>query len=39
MKIIKIIKPEKTELDDWFIYKKYFNKKEFKILYQQTKNK
>ncbi|MDB2474199.1 hypothetical protein N9W80_01270 [Gammaproteobacteria bacterium] len=39
IKITKIIKPEKTELDDWFIYKKYFNKKEFKILYQQTKNK
>ena len=37
IKITKIIKPDKTALDDWFIFKKYFNKKEFKTIYQQTK--
>ena len=37
IKVTKIIKLDKAELEDWFIFKKYFNKKEFKNIYQQTK--
>lgn len=37
LKYTKLIKPTKLEMEDWFVFKKYFNNKEFQSYYKKVK--